>query len=120
MSWKSCVNCPINCGIISEITAEHSEVNSGEEKEARPFTAIAISAYRCKDGNDPDWVKTRASENPLSRIAGEGGRSAATGRVRVPAAERPSPSHACGAGPSLSRNAGEGLIATAASALRSS
>src|SRR5206468_3878398 len=43
---------------------------------------------------------------PLSRNAGEGAERSEAGEGLTP---KPSPSHACGAGPSLSRGAGEGF-----------
>ena len=78
MSLKSYGYRLINSGIISEITAENSEINSGIGKNYGRIITITISAYNCRDGNDPDWVKALASKNHLSRIAGEDGRSVAT------------------------------------------
>ena len=48
-------------------------------------------------------------EEPLSRTAGEGAERSEAGEGV--ATERPSPSHRCAMGPSLSRGAGEGFVA---------
>jgi osmoprotectant transport system permease protein len=50
------------------------------------------------------------SAKPLSRTAGEGASGHSPEAGEGPAAGKPSPSHASGAGPSLSRRAGEGLF----------